>query len=330
MPRNIAKGMLGYLSKYLLDRLLLPGNCTVFTFHRVLSESEYEAATFQRSIAVSDVALRQFLVGVKSRFEIISLQEMIDIQNSGKSKGKRPYACITFDDGWYDNYTHAFPILKSLEVPATIFLSSDYIDSEAGFWWQNLGDALSCNDLTQSQVDAINLLLCPLVGQTIYSGWNVDRIIEVIKEQHYDEAMDITQAVLDVAGQVLTSHGLSWANCVEMSNHHISFGSHTMTHPRLSLLSSKKLDDELRCSKSSIKAKGLRYVNAICYPYGDSDQNVWSIAGKYYDIGLSTALGLQPLSEKSCLNIPRVNVSNILALHSSRLNYRLLRASLKR
>lgn len=53
-------------------------------------------------------------------FQVIKLSEI-------NNENKNLKIIITFDDGFFDNYEYAFPILKKYNLPATIFLVSDFI-----------------------------------------------------------------------------------------------------------------------------------------------------------------------------------------------------------
>jgi len=59
-------------------------------------------------------------------YYIISLTELVNILESNESLPKKT-VILTFDDGYQDNYTNAFPILKKHNFPATIFLITGLI-----------------------------------------------------------------------------------------------------------------------------------------------------------------------------------------------------------
>ena len=62
----------------------------------------------------------------EKHYNVIPLDELV----KGIKKGKKfahNTVVITFDDGYQDNYSYAYPILKKYGFPATIFLISDYI-----------------------------------------------------------------------------------------------------------------------------------------------------------------------------------------------------------
>ncbi|MBA3657367.1 MAG: polysaccharide deacetylase family protein, partial [Gemmatimonadaceae bacterium] len=49
---------------------------------------------------------------------------------------------VTFDDGYFDNLEFAAPALHESDVPATVFVSSGFIESDREMWWDQLDKVL--------------------------------------------------------------------------------------------------------------------------------------------------------------------------------------------
>lgn len=69
---------------------------------------------------------KALLLVLEMGFKFISYSEFKDIIFNRKSPNKKQIL-LTFDDGYFDNYKFAFPILKELKIPAVCFLITDKI-----------------------------------------------------------------------------------------------------------------------------------------------------------------------------------------------------------
>jgi len=93
----------------------------VAMFHRVVDRTP---AVNPYNLCIGAGDLERVLRFIRrDGFEIVSLRAALDAAEQGRDVSR--LACLTFDDGYRDFYTHAFPVLQRLDAPATVFLVSD-------------------------------------------------------------------------------------------------------------------------------------------------------------------------------------------------------------
>ncbi|MBX4263459.1 polysaccharide deacetylase family protein [Clostridium estertheticum] len=67
-----------------------------------------------------------------NNYTTLTLDELYSYMKTGKDLPSKPIV-ITFDDGYKDNYTNAYPILKEFKLKATIFVITNTIDHEKDY-----------------------------------------------------------------------------------------------------------------------------------------------------------------------------------------------------
>jgi peptidoglycan/xylan/chitin deacetylase (PgdA/CDA1 family) len=80
--------------------------------------------------SASPELFRQHLQWLNAHCDVVPLRSLPI--RTGPARGARPIVAITFDDGYEDNYTYAFPLLKEARVPATVFLTTGLIAADPG------------------------------------------------------------------------------------------------------------------------------------------------------------------------------------------------------
>src|SRR5688572_27283339 len=85
-------------------------------------------------LAVRPEHFAEHLKFLRKNAHPVSLRELSEQggNNSRKTVG------ITFDDGYADNLLEAKPLLAKYETPATVFVSSGYLEANREFWWDEL------------------------------------------------------------------------------------------------------------------------------------------------------------------------------------------------
>jgi peptidoglycan/xylan/chitin deacetylase (PgdA/CDA1 family) len=86
----------------------------------------------------------------------------------------------------------------------------------------------------------------------------------------------------------------------------ISPGVHTMTHPRLDLLTPEACERELRECRDLLEQRFSRPARWLAYPYGTSNAGVREIARKFFDLAVGVSLRFLPTGG-DVMELPRID-----------------------
>jgi len=274
-------------------------------YHRVLPEGERDGV--QAGMYVKPESFEAHLIYLKKHFKIISLSELFTYLPSPPfrkgEKNQKPWCILTFDDGWYDFYEYAFPILKKFEAPATVFLSTDFIGTNKWFWTDRLINLLLHKQKAGSMEQGIK---DKGLGkerkkqgeedkEQLRSSKGVVNQIENLKgpyESRMEKAIQILKPYRDEEIEEILSElssrwslipdpqerpFLSWEEVREMAQSGlITFGSHTASHRILTTLGDDEIRDELMQSKDRLISEKVIDPSFIpfCYPNGNYNEKI--------------------------------------------------------
>jgi peptidoglycan/xylan/chitin deacetylase (PgdA/CDA1 family) len=134
----------GRLAPALL-RLPREPSLLILMYHRVLPAHGAEAAREEPGMWVAPETLRMHGQVLREFFEPVHLDAWLQSAARGARLPRRAVA-LTFDDGWRDNFDFAFPVLKELDLPATIFLVSQRIGGGYDSWPNRLGALVTLSE----------------------------------------------------------------------------------------------------------------------------------------------------------------------------------------
>lgn len=251
---------------------------------------------------ISPGRLRAQLEHLRGRFSIVPLRELVERWQRGAST--RGCVAITFDDAYAGVAVHAAPLLRELDLPATIFVTSDHAAVGAAFWWDEVElDRRAHSTGRWADVPAV-------VGLPPFPAGD-EASMERVR----------TRVLTRFAGRwpraVVPAQNALWRSLdfrelsLLATDERIDFGVHTISHPALPRLSFPEQVSEIRSCFQLLRSRLPRVQQVVAYPYGLYDETTVRAAIEAGMLAGVTMEGRATANHPEAMTVPRIGGAEI-------------------
>lgn len=266
-------------------------------------------------------------------YDIISIDEFFKrYQNDSFSNRE---AVITFDDGYKNNLLVAAPILKLNNLPFTVFISANNVETQQRFYVSIPRMVIIGAKLDTVDIPSMNYYrVCHTDQDREKCAFEVEYKIKYLSHK---DAVAVSEYLISQIGQTeyaelcasyQNGRLLSWEDIKTLvSEYHCTIGSHCMDHCICHASQDRGLvRQQITESKKLIEERTGLECAYFAYPNGDYTDFSNEIVKANYKMGFSTEK-VPPLQSKSIACIGRIGVPRSLILFKYAITMGLFRPS---
>lgn len=272
--RDIYKAGLEFFDRTGIRHVFSPewrGLGGILMFHRVQDLPD-DGFYPNRNLTVTPAFLEAVLDFLdEAGLEVVSLDEVHRRLTEGYD-GDRRFVALTFDDGFVDNYTTAYPILKRRNLPFTIYVATGLIDNTLDMWWVILETVIAKEDhITVDLGGEVREFDCSsdLRKLAAYRTLADKLATEVSEDEQRRFTRDFAQRYgVDIAA-LCAAEGMNWDQVRELAaDPLVTIGGHTEKHHALARLDEGAMRADVERGSARLAEMLGAAPRHFAYPYG--------------------------------------------------------------
>ena len=239
---------------------------TILSLHRISDEED---------LFFYPISPRQFeklIEYVLKHYSVTSFSEL----SEPKTAFAKPPLILSFDDGYYDFYEYALPILSKYDLPSNHNIVIECASDNKPIWTQRLNNIFNhcrINNITlRFETDQLNVGIDNFDKNWIKYNLEVFRHLLQMPKPSRIRLLDEKEKELSLCSK---NKMMNWEEIAECSRHKVEIGSHTHTHDALSTITEQEiLEFEITKSKAEIERRINLPVNVFALPNGQGNTTI--------------------------------------------------------
>lgn len=220
---------------------------------------------------VSVNSFEQQMALLHKEFHVINLTQLCNLIINNKSIPVNSIV-LTIDDGYDDFYQYAYPILKKYNFPATLYITTDFIDQKIWLWPDSIRYILLTTHKHNCNIN--NSVFSWNSGDSRSRHSAILQIVQYCKSIPNIQKLSLIEQLQTDLNVILPPkpndgfNALNWNQIRELHRNNIEIGGHTCSHPILSRIETSKYEHEILYCKIKIEEQLNSKISSFCFPNG--------------------------------------------------------------